>query len=337
MKPLLTLTLLTAALPAADGLRFAAEAETSVAKQVSSEIGLELLSGTMRMGDMEMPAPDGFELVIAHSIAMRIDDRYASTGDGRPVRLERSYGEVEAGFRAEVTEETGEEDLVEDDLESELDGEGVAWTWDPDEEDWVATSLDEDRPLADELLDALHFDLDGLGLLPEAEVAEGESWEVDAAALTAILGLGSDLALQPTAGDMADEMVPAVMCASPAFGCESISGELTASYVETIDEGGRFARIELAGELSGEGEPTAMMMAYTDALGGEGAMTEASVETDLELEGELVWNLDEGRVESLVLEGPLDLTLMVGTEENGMSMELELEFEGQARYALVTE
>ncbi|QDU67871.1 hypothetical protein [Engelhardtia mirabilis] len=338
MKVLTPFALLAVATgSAADSPRFAAAQDLTVEKTLSSRVELELVDGVMRAGGSDDPVPDGFELKIVHTRSLEVTDLYATVGEDGLRRIERTYDEITGGFDADVVEDGDPEDEVRETFASDLAGEGVAWTWNSDEEAWVATSLDEDDPLDADLLDALHFDYDGLALLPDREVGVGDTWIIDAPQLASILGLGADLELEAQGNDLADDIVPAVMCATPAQATDTLSGEVVATYVELVEDGGRFARIVLSGEVTASGDASEQMLRYNDQLDADESLQEARITTSIDLEGELLWDLASGHIRSLTLEGPMDLTLEAEAEERGMTMELELEFEGHGSWSCTVE
>jgi hypothetical protein len=130
--------------------------------------------------------------------------------------------------------------------------------------------------------------LDGRELLPEAAVAPGESWTIDGAGLGFLFEPGGDLAweLPPEA---AAQLLPEIRS-------RSVAGELELTLIELADGrapssvAGRLVRTTVQpGDLS--------QVPYVD-----GTATDTVSET-WELEGELVWSIDERQLLSLELEG----------------------------------
>ena len=334
----LGLGLVPLAFAASDSLSFAVAPDTAVARTASSRIDLDLVGGWMRMGDEEEQVPDGFEIAMQHATVLSLEDTYLEVDDGMPTRLARTYADVERTIVIDVMEDGREEDHVEDSFTTDLEGEGVAWTWDEDEERHRAAWLDEDTSLSDDLLEGLVFDFDALALLPQGDVEQGASWTVEAADIAPLLGLGGDLAFAPSGSEIADEMVPAVYCTTPAHASEGLTGELEATLAEFDSDRGRVAVIQLRGEVLCNGDVAETANDYFDALGGGGDLfAEVELDVRLDLEGQLVWDLDAGRVASLELTGPLDLTIRAAMEEGGMEGEVQIEFEGSGAWSMEVE
>ncbi|GEM_PF-727588 len=118
-------------------------------------------------------------------------DSVLSLDDGAPVSLEREFGDVASvstmGFGEESREMERTSPLDSETLSLEVDEDG----------DTVATLKGDDEPDNDAMLKGHSMTLPLDGLLPDGAVAEGESWEPEGTAVLAALGLDIQGALFP--------------------------------------------------------------------------------------------------------------------------------------------
>jgi hypothetical protein len=118
-------------------------------------------------------------------------DTLLSANEGAPKRVEREFGDVTSTTTMGFGEESRDMDRT-----SPLDGETLSLHVD-EEGDTIAKLTDDGDPEHDDMLKGHSITLPLDGLLPEGDVAEGESWEPEAAAILTALGLDVQGALFP--------------------------------------------------------------------------------------------------------------------------------------------
>ena len=118
-------------------------------------------------------------------------DEVLEVADGKPTKLRRSFEQAKlervSEFREESREDSNDSPLADTTLELSLDDEG----------DVVAHVVEGSEPDDGALLEGHHLTLAIDALLPPGEVAEGDDWELDGAAIMAGLGLDHELFPQP--------------------------------------------------------------------------------------------------------------------------------------------
>ena len=197
--------------------------------------------------------------------------------------------------------------------------------------------LDDDGEDED-LLDGLWEDLDLRALLPGTEVAEGDTWEIDAADLLGILVAGGDLKIGadeelPDFGDMEEGQIMIVMPNvpdDPMMWLEDLEGEIAAEY-QGLRDTGEFdvAVVALELEIQSAAELSEWL---SERMPGRPDMDAADLTISFEGEGELLWNLEEGHFHSLEIEGEVAVEYYVawGLPAGPATIELEMtqELEG---------
>lgn len=300
----LALALLPQAGSPADSLRFAPEQGSTLTRTFEIERQME-------GGDLEV-VMDGFEvppeflpvldLEIESSQRVVLIDHYRKVESGRVTEFTRTYDEVEllvdesqAMSATDQSPESSSESEARAD--AKLSGRTVRFLWDSDEEEYER-SYEGDRADDDEraLLSGLAATADLSGFLPEGEVSNGESWDVDAAVLATLLHPGGDLGLI-WEGDLAEEY--------SAFPEEvTFEGTLRCKFTGRHERDG----VSLA-TITVEGEFTMVEVMATNlerVPGIDGDATETTT-SQYEIEGELQWNLDAGHLAELELEASVEV------------------------------
>ncbi|MCC7015006.1 MAG: hypothetical protein IT454_20755 [Planctomycetes bacterium] len=306
-----------APLPLGDELEFKVKADTRLEKTFDSELALELAEMKMKFGDEELPADhtDGLEMQIVSKDHLVFVDHYRALADGRPTSLVRTFEALESS-ESQKQSFDGEGDESTTDKESKLEGKSVLFQWNEEQSEF-AVSFHEDEGDA-ELLTELVEDTDLRAFLPGKSVAAGDSWPVEARAFDAILSPGGDLAL--LSGEEADDSEEVDDQLD-----QNLSGEIKVTFVETRDEAGtRVAVLHVEAELATHSEST------SEEDG------ESSVETyriELDVEGDILWDLAHGRPWSYAIEGKSQVVVEtkseVALEDTQLSMSQTLRFEGK--------
>ena len=247
-----------------------------------------------------------------HEESFVVTDVLEELHDGRPTRLVRSFDELSGQETATFAGEDGEE-VDETPRTSELEGKRVVFAWDEEQgahEAAFAEGVEGDEALLAELEE----DMDLRELLPGREVEPGESWEIEPEVFDRLMSPGGDLAL--VAEEEEEEESD-----DDSFR-ENLAGSFVATYRgnEVVD-GVELAVVELAVEASthDDEEPPA------DELP-DGFQGTRRVEMQIEVAGELHWDVAHGHLASLELAGELRLRLA-----QTMSGEVESETFEQAQ------
>ena len=268
-------------------------------KQSSYRGEVELQSVSFSL-DGENIETDGELPLVKNAFAGTVvtTDTYDKVGDGRVLRLLRSFDEL-----ALHTSFSSPEGDSETDDESPLEGATVVFDWSDEDEEYRASFQEEegeeegqelDAALLEDLEQSLDFEL----LLPGKEVEEGDEWTLGSEGLRDVLAFGGDFHI----GD--DDDSPQGQLIDRAFQ-EELEGTATCTYRGTREVDGRELHvIEL--RLAGEGHPEA------DAKEGDDEIdidVHRTVDGQMDLEGELLWDNDAGHFAHLELKGEVEFTI----------------------------
>ena len=312
-------------LPTGASIRFAPEAGLSLTKTFvqSSEASLE--SVELQMGDETQDVDEVPEITIHSVETIVFEDTYNSVGEGRPDKLMRRYAEL-LRTREQSTPD-GEESKEET---SELADLTVVYTWDADEEAYMAAYHEDDEGDED-LLEPTWCEADMLGFLPVGEVEEGDTWSVRIDAWRHVLEPGGDLTFLDEDGESnSDEIDEEIF--------ESLDGDIECEFKGFREEDDvRVAVIAVTIELTGEGDTEEELEIDNENISSGLSHRKVSIET--ELEGELLWNVAAGHMMSfhVVGESTVEMnegvTLELGTGDTWeqaqiltFSSELEMTF-----------
>jgi hypothetical protein len=221
--------------------------------------------------------------------------------------VERSIDAAEGTqtFSASTPEGDQEEETP---LLTGLEGRVVRFTWDEDDEEYRVAFAD-DGEEDDELLEDLREDMDLRAWLPDGDVDEGDSWEIDIDDFDLVSspsGIDLDAEDQTEEDEELDQLLE-----------DNTTGEVEATYQGTREvDGVTVAVIFVTAEIETEAEQ------ITDEEGAEVTNTTAM---GYEVEGELLWNLDAGHLYGVLLTGDMRWSLSEGAVGEGPDGE-ELEF-----------
>lgn len=326
----------------ADRPTFAPKAGTSLTKTLSVQGDLELEEMKLMMGGQDLSEMAGqMEMSMKHETRLVVEDTYVALEDGRPTKLKRTYEEIGSSSHSSGSSMMGEQ-KNDSKFESDLEGKSVLFTLDGDE--YSATFADDEKG-DEELLEGLVEDIDLRGFLPSKEVAEDDSWKVEAAAVKALLVPGGDLKLKPAEG--ADMPGLESMNFSPSDMLSELEGTFEATFKGTRKEGDvTVAVIAVAIDCSSANDLTERMQSMTDAMDDqlpEGASMKVTAfdgEYEYEAEGELLWNLESGHLHALQLSGELrmimDVSMSMSMQGMDNDMELSQTYAGSQTLTLTT-
>ena len=291
---------LTAGLsPSATTIRFAPEEGLSLTKTFESKTSAELEEMFLEMGDEEIEPDELPEILIRSSETIVFEDTYDAVADGRATTLTRSFTELGRSRSETFPGEDGSPTENEYDETSDLADTVVVFSWDEDDEAYTA-EFHEDSDGDEDLLEGLYGDADVLGFLPEDEVEEGDTWEVDVEHYRKFFSPSGDLTFLNEEGETTrDEIDEEIE--------ESLDGEIECE-LESVEDG--LATIAVTIEVEGEGDTE-------EDLEGDGEMIDSAVQTrtvsvESEYEGTMVWNLRAGHLVSFELVGESEVSIAEG-------------------------
>ncbi len=305
---------------AVQDLAFAPEDGTAltVVYVMTSESELVAVAIEIEGEEQEVPAiEEGPRVSLTNRIV--VADDYEELEGDRPTLLRRRFDELSR--TRTVSPPDGEE--VEVRQASDLEGHTVVFAWDEDEGEYEVT--DEDDELDESLLAGLREDMSLRTFLPEDEVEEGDSWEVDLDAYANVMWPGGELGFRDEDADERDadrEELSAGMRAA-------LEGEVTATFegFEEVD-GVRVAVIAIAVEATSE--------AAVDAELPDGREERRGYEIERSPEGRLLWNVEANRAHSLEMSGDASETVstegVLATQDAEFSFVRRHFFEGTITY-----
>jgi len=224
------------------------------------------------MPDIEM----SMEMVATTTVT----DEYIALAAGQPKKLSRSYDAVGSELEMDVViNMMGEEESQSPNGSgtSELEGSTVIFTWN-DEDGEYELSFPEGEEGDADLLEDLSEDMDYRALLPDGELAEGESYEIDLMGLVNVMAPGGDLKIDLEVDGAQAGMGPdpAMMSDFRQFFDDAVEGSATGKFVEMRDvDGTSVAVIELEMEISASADMSEMA---AEAMGSEELPAEMSVD-----------------------------------------------------------
>jgi len=255
------------------------------------------VSVTVGGEDQEQEPPD-IGLAMEQSEHKVWTDSFEAVEDGQATTLKRTYDELGSESTTTFTDPEGNEDVTEDEGESELEGASVVFKWDSDDESYTVAFHEDDEDGDEDLLEELEFDAFLLGFLPEDEVSEGDTWEIELEAFNQLSSPGGDLAI--IEGDEEED--------DDDFGDqfeENLEGDIKGEYKGMREEDGvEYAVIFVTAELETNVEQDKPLP--FEGVEGTSVGTYAFV---LELEGELLWNVKAGHAASFTFGGDMELEI----------------------------
>jgi hypothetical protein len=304
---------LVAFIAPADEIVFAPASKTTLHKSFKAEGKLESQSMKTTVDGDEQPSGD-VKITITDMSKLEVTDEYVKVGKGRPLELNRTYDKLESKSSQKVSGEgvpDGQEATKE--KSSKLEGKTVVIKWDDAKEEYKLT-FDGDKGDAD-LLEGLAEDLDLRAFLPKESVSSVPSWDLDPKAFAILMSPGGNLHLEATEGEKEEDAASAKLDRELA---ENLTGKAKATYKGTREvDGKKCGVIEIHGELKTHASAE--------------AKTTIEIHSDLEVQGELLWNLAGSHAWKLNLEGTNKSSVKVmvdfdaGGETHKVHNEIELE------------
>ncbi len=328
--------LLAFALPGGETVAFSPSEGHSVTRTWTTTTQFSLDDMEMSMNGQPMPMEMEMEMDMSMDMTVEVSDEYVSMMDGQPATLRRSYDTLDSSgtFAMEMELMPGGGDEMTIDSSSELEGKTVLFTW--NEEDGSYDVAFDESEGDEELLEGLEEDMDLRSLLPEGEVAEGDSWDIDVKNLTAVLAPGGDMALIPEMDEETSGLMPGMDNMGRGMNemlGDMLEGDASATFngFQEVD-GTRVAVIAITISIESSNDMTDTV---ADAMGDmpdempEFEIDYMDVEIEIESEGTLYWDVEAGHAHSYELAGSMGfitdmgISLAMGDQE----MEIEQSFE----------
>lgn len=285
--------LLTSVPTGSDELAFGVERGARIEKKFESRTELEMIDRELVLNGEDFDdGADEFELRMTWTSELAFLDEYREVGKARPLTLAREF--LALGSREQThVEGDGFDHDEEIERESKLEGKTVLFSWKESEEDYSVRFDGEERGDA-ALLEGQVGDCDLLAFLPPEGISEGESWKLDARLLRRLTDPGGKLHLSSDDDDDDDEERESQLK-------DNEKGDLVATF-EGIreEEGVRVAVIALRAEIT-----THATLNDEDE---DGDPVEERYEVSVDGEGEILWDLAQGRPHSYRLENELEVT-----------------------------
>ena len=303
----------------ADGVSFAVEEGTELTRTFEARGEYELKSAALILDGERVRESEDVEMTIDSLERIVVTDELDEIEDGRPTDLTRTFVEL-----VQESTDATEDEEYESSSSSDLEGLSVRFLWDEDDESYYAEAVDDDDDLEDDVLAWLAGDMDFLEYLPDGEVSEGDEWDLDASAYLAIMWPGGLLGFY----DDGDVEIDPFNVAVDRQVVENLTGSGTATLEELRDEDGESVAV-----ISIELDVETWALEDREVEGGE---VTYDIEINREIEGELVWNLDRGRLDTATFDAVAGMVRTVSwtaeTEDGDIDVEQEERYEGTIAY-----
>ncbi|MCA8979365.1 MAG: hypothetical protein H6831_13285 [Planctomycetes bacterium] len=321
----LALPLLVAFGARGEKLAFAPADGSTLDRELSMEVSLYVEDLSMIVDGQDMGGMMMGELdeALTMSAVIKVTDEFVKTAGGKHVELLRTYNELSAEGGTESDREAADGfDALEDST--------IQFKW--DEEEGVYKKSYHESEGDEDLLENLEVDMDFTALLPDGEVSEGDTWEMDGSEALSLFAPGG---FPQGGGEQDDEVM------------ELVSQELESQFDEAFEdftiectykglrEDGDASFGEIAFEFEGEGaiDLSELLMSMID-LQAEGAEVEidADITAGLDLSfkgtGTLLWDPATGHLHSY--EMSCEMTLLADVDASIDVMGQSQQFEASA-------
>ena len=323
---------LASSTPLGDSPRFAPAEKSALTKTLSSDWKLESESAAMTFDGKEVPSEKlGLSMSIHEATKVKVTDRYMKVADGRPLELDRTYLELVQTSDQTTSMPGMKEPQAEKGVKSSpLEGKTVRFSWN-EKDSTYATAL------AGEETDGAHLkgkseDIDVRGHLPAADVKQGDTWDVDGKLFDKLLQPGGNLHFKKD-GDASKSEDSSIQGAGSEL-ADNVTGKArcTLANVNKV-RGHRIAMITIEADLKTH--------AADISRGDKGSAGTTTAKATMELEGALLWDLDEGHLANFDLYGKIELLMQIDgvKESRGEKHDVHLEFKlaGDVRFEIVTD
>ncbi len=342
LLPLVFLPLATDRPAVEETLRFRLEEGTELVRTFEANAESELQSMTRSLDGETFEEVDDLSMTIVSLERVVVRDEIVEVEDGRPTDFRREYVEL----LQESTRSDGENE-VDSTSGCDLEGITVRFLWDDADEAFYAELDDDSDDVEDDTLEWLRADMDLYGMLPEGDVEEGDSWDIDAEPYLPLMWPGGIVDYyddEEVGYDAFEQKLNRALV-------ENLEGEGTVTYEGTRDEDGVLVAVlalELSVESSVELEREIELVEFDEdgrvgRPNGARDSIDVTVEVTIEreIEGELLWDLEAGHLHSARFEadGEWERTESRTVEHEGTEYELAqtLTFAGNVEYTVAVE
>lgn len=334
--PFAVLLVSTGSSSAPESLALALEPDAVLRVQLRFSNEQNSVSGRATMDGEVEEMPDEVSFELSETVSILAEDRYPGGAVDANAEVIRSFEALERSATVEMQEgERGEK--VEIEVEGDLLDESVRFTIRDGER--ICLPADEGDDLDADLLESLRADFGAWCLLPEEEVEEGDSWDLEGEALRPLLLPGGLHALQVSDRDQVETDDPGteafeVSSILGPFGLQNALDEVEGTVTATLSgaEEGK-AEVTFEGELRCSGDLTELVVETLENVDVSDSLevVEHRMDYELQLEGTLVWDIKTGCLDSLEWSGDSQATFTItstrelGGESFGMTLELDVE------------
>ncbi len=326
-----------------DGLRHSPEADTThtITVEEATAWSLETMELAMDGAVVQQSVPDVSGRSERRAV---VEDELRSVAEGHVTAFARTFSELASAsaFTADVGARSLEFATA---CKSELQDLTVAFTREDEDEPWAAR-FDEDESGDEAWLEGLDGAFDLAVFLPDGEVEVDESWEVEAAPAAAFLRAFGDLPFLPAEATQGSLMsVPtAIVIATALANVGACSGDFDGECKVTLTElGDEEATMAFELEVESELDSSERFALFVAEIVSDGSSVGKTLEFELSVEGEgeLVWDLANGRAKSLSFTGELTILTHIAWDESMLEqtydMEGDFELAGETEFTVTFE
>lgn len=326
----------------ATDVAFHPAASSSLTKTFQNESETTLDEMTMVQNGQEIDASMiGLEMSSTTKYRVTVTDQYLAVDGPRCTKLMRTYDEIALSSSVASSNAMMGDSTMEMTGSSDLENVRVVFSWNGDGYD---AAFPEGVEGDEDLLEGLDANLDFIGLLPSAEVAEGDTWSIEPQALRPCFAPGGNVKINLESSE--EDMMGMGKQPTPDQFIGEFDGEVTGEFTGMREvDGVQVAVIKITADIDSNRD---LSDVAGDMMGD--AMEEQGIEMNLESmdsefgfegEGELLWNVAAGVIYSLELTGEstqtIDTAMQVSAQGQEMAFEQSMTFTGSSTISVTTE
>lgn len=342
ISTLLVLPALLAFTPRAADVSFHPKASSTLTKTFQNESETTLDEMTMVQNGQEIDSSMiGLEMSSTTKYRVTVTDEYLAVDGPRFTKLMRTYDEIALSSSVASSNAMMGDSTMQMSGTSDLENVRVVFSWNGDGYD---VAFPEGVDGDEDLLEGLDANLDFVGLLPGAEVAEGDTWSIDPQALRPCFAPGGNVKIDLESSE--EDMMGMGNQPTPDQFIGEFDGEVTGELVGMREvDGVQVAVIKITADIDSNRD---LSDVAGDMMGD--AMKDQGIEMELESmdsefsfegEGELLWNLELGVLHALELSGEssqtIDTSMHISVQGQELAMEQSMTFGGNTTVTVTTE
>ncbi|HED64607.1 MAG TPA: hypothetical protein ENJ09_03525 [Planctomycetes bacterium] len=283
MKPILSLAALFLVTPLAETIAYDLQGGETLLRTFEAHATYERSGIEIEVDGEELPDVEAPDLTMDSLERVVVRDEIGEAEGGQPTDFRRTFEEL-----VQETSYESEDEEAEFVSGSDLEGITVRFLWDDEDETYYAELTDEDDDVDADTLEWLTADMDLAGFLPEGEVEEGESWDIDARPYLSLMWPSGLVGWYDTENE---EGPSEFGIEQDRLIVENLEGEGTVTFQGVEEEEGlRLALLWVELEVS------------TEASGSPRDGLEVEVEMERAIEGTIRWDLTHGHLYDADLE-----------------------------------